>query len=139
MHASFIPYGKRECGERCIREMEAQKHLLPMHKGDETKSIYIDGQVRVCPFGIYEYVFPKEDKDLVLSSLAFNKKVPYAMELKAKMLRRLLNYKKAPKFVDGKKYLWNRHDVAIIPIGVRYDRDTVGDCVLDDGFTHEAI
>ena len=139
MHVSFIPYGKRECVERFLRDMEARKHLLKMTKGDEEKSIWIDGQVRVCPFGIIEYVFPKEDKDAVLSTLNFNNKAPYKLGAKVVLLRKIFNYKKAPKFSDKFQYLWNKQHVSIIPIGIREDKEIVGNCELDDGWTHEAI
>jgi len=35
MHVSFIPYGERGCVEKMLRDMESQKHLMPMTKGKE--------------------------------------------------------------------------------------------------------
>ena len=37
MHVDFIPYGERSLVEKLLREMEAQKHLLPMTKGKKKK------------------------------------------------------------------------------------------------------
>ena len=44
-----------------LRDMEAQKHQLKMYdeKGDHMKTIWIQGQVRMLPLGVYEYIFPK--------------------------------------------------------------------------------
>lgn len=139
MHISFIPYGKRESVERLLRDMEAQKHFLRMEKDGVEKGIYIDGQVRVCPFGVYEYVFPKEAKDAVLSTLDFDKKVPYGLGAKIKLLRSLLRYKKAPEFTTEKKYLWVRENVSLIPIGIREDGEVTGSREVDMGWKHEAI
>lgn len=139
MHFSFIPYGKRDCVERFLREMEAQKHQLPMTKNGKKKNIWIDSQIRMCPFGIYEYVCPKEDKDIVLNTLGFDKENPYGVGTKISILRKMFKYKKAPKFSNAKRYLWNREHVSIITIGVREDGDIVGNLELDDGWTHEAI
>ena len=139
MHVSFIPYGKRECVEKFLRELEAQKHELRMYKGDEEKSIFIDAQVRVCPFGIYEYVFPKEDIDIVLNTLGFSEKAPYRLGAKATILRKLFGYKKAPNFNKEKTYMWIKEHVSIIPIGIKEDSEIVGELELDKGWTHEAI
>ena len=139
MHVSFIPYGKRECVERFIRDMEAQKHPFRMYKDDKIKTVFIDGQVRVCPLGVYEYVFPKEDIDIVLATLDFGKKIPYGVGKGIKLLRRLLRYKKAPLYSDDKTYLWNRNHVSILPIGIREDKELTGNLPEDDGWTHEAI
>lgn len=139
MHVAFILYGKRECVERLLRDMEAQKHLLPMIKNGKQKALWIDAQVRIMPFGVVEYVFPKEDLDIVLSTLNFNSKVPYGMGKAIYFLRKFLRYKKAPKYNDDKKYLWVRDNVSILPIGIRYDGEIVGLGTQDNGWKHEAI
>ena len=68
-HASFIPYGERSGVERLLRDMESQKHLMPMTKGKKKKAVWIPGQIRDLPFGLKEYVFPKESLDKVLRTL----------------------------------------------------------------------
>lgn len=140
MHAIFIPYGKRELVERMLRDMEAQKHLLPMTKGKEKKEIWIDSQVRILPFGVMEYVFPKEDLDVVLNTLKFKNKAPYNIPgLYLDMTRKILKSKKIPEYKEDKIYVWRKEHVAIIPIGIREDREIVGSAELDKGWTHEAI
>ena len=70
MHFIFIPYGKRDQVELLLREMEAQKHQLRLKKeGKKDKFIWLQGQIRMLPLGIYEYIFPREDLDLVLHTL----------------------------------------------------------------------
>jgi hypothetical protein len=49
--------------------MEAQKHFLENTDGSGQ---WIQGQVRCLPFGVYEYVAPKEDKDAILYTLDFD-------------------------------------------------------------------
>lgn len=138
-HVSFIPYGKRELVEKLLRDMEATKHYLPMTKKKKKAGIWIDGQVRLMPLGIVEYICPKEDLDKVLTTLEFGNKVSYGMGTQAAIFRKLLKYKKIPKFSDEKKILWNREYVSIIPIGIREDGEIVGTLELDKGWTHEAI
>ena len=139
MHVSFIPYGKREHVERGLRDMEAQKHILPMYKDDKVNGIWIDGAVRLMPFGIVEYVFPKEDLDKVLTTLRFKDPIPYNMQIQISILRKALKYKKAPKFSTEKKYMWNLEHVSILPIGIREDKEIIGKEKLDNGWRHEAI
>jgi len=139
MHISFIPYGKRDAVERLLRDMEAQKHLLVMKKNDKEKSVWINAQIRVMPLGVVEYVCPKEDQDAVFATIFNYKKVPYGMGAKIPILRKILKYKKIPKFSADRGYLWQREDVAIIPIGVRYDGEITGKTELDKGWTHERI
>jgi len=140
MHISFIPYGKRECVEKLLRDMEAQKHLLPMHKGDDIKAMWIDGQIRDVKIA-YEYVFPREDLDKVLSTFNYEES-PYGINFKLipmMLLRKLFKLKKQPKHTGEKKYLWRMLGVSVFVLGIREDKDIVGVCELDNGFTHEGI
>lgn len=139
MHFSFIPYGKRESVERFLRDLEAQKHILPMTKGKLRKGIWIDGQVRLMPFGIVEYVCPREDADKVLTALKFQDKMAYTLGAQIAILRKIFRYKKAPKFSTKQKYLWNSEHVSILPIGIREDKNLIGKFELDKGWEHEAI
>lgn len=140
MHAIFMPYGKRSEVELMLRDMEAQKHKLNLYKDGEKKFTYIQGQVRFLPFGIYEYVFPKEDMDIVLTSLKFNRKAPYNLgTTKLALIRKMLKCEEIPVFQDNKKYLWINENVAIIPIGIRRDEDIIDDKEEVKGYKHEAI
>ena len=140
MHAVFIPYGMRSHVERFLRDMEAQKMKLPIWKGKEKTYIWIDGQVRQLPFGFYEYVFPKENRDLILTTLDFDKKCPYKLDgLKMKLFRKITSCKKVKKFDNSNKFLWIKDFVSIIPVGEREDgefTDPKGDY---KGWTHEGL
>ena len=142
MHVSFIPYGERGCVERVLREMEGQKHILPMTKGKKHGTMSIGGQIRELPFGIKEYVFPKESLDRVLRTLGKNPD-EYGINLKRpimSVLRKLLRLKKCPKYEEkGTVYLWNKIFVNFTVLGIREDGDIVGNFIDDMGWTHEAL
>jgi len=141
MHVAFIPYGNRKEVEELLRDMESQKHKMLMTKGKEKKELWVTPQIRILPFGVYEYVFPKEELDAVLTSLDFGiPKNRYQIpNLYLSVLRKILKLKPCPKFDNSKKFLWLREHVNIIPLGVRYDVDIVGQHDLDKGWTHEAL
>ena len=107
MHVDFLPYGERSLVEKLLREMEGQKHLMPMWKKDKKGKIqhrgaWIPGAIRELPFGVKEYVFPKESLDMVLRT--FNsagtgelhgikfKRIIYSF------LRKVLKLKPTPKY-----------------------------------------
>ena len=145
MHISFIPYGERSCVERMLRDMEAQKYLMPMTKGKKKQSVWIPGQIRYLPFGIHEYVFCKESFDMVLRTfkVAEQEISRYGINFKTpiyKFLRKILKMKPVPKYEKkGALFLWNKAFVNIIVIGIREDGEIIGSCIDDLGWTHEAI
>lgn len=142
MHVSFIPYGERSCVERLLRDMEAQKHLMPMTKGKKTQGTWMPGQIRELPFGVKEYVFPKESLNMVLRTLHANKG-KYGINFKNfayPVLRKFLKLKNVPKYEkEGDIYLWGKRFVSIVVLGIREDGEIVGGEVDDDGWTHEAL
>jgi len=139
MHLAFIPYGKRSEVELLLRDMEAQKHLLPMRKGAKTKAMWLQGVVRVLPFGIHEYIFPKEDLDKVLATL-HKVKQPGESWIKSAVLRKITKSTKIPKYKDDKKYLWISEHVGIILIGIKPDGELTNlPHQPNAGWTHEAL
>jgi len=128
MHFIFIPYGKKEAVEKLIRDMSSQKHQWKLTNPETKKEVkhWIEGQVRILPFGIYEYVCPFDDKDLVMNTLNFNQKEGDRYNLgktKFFFLRKLVKAESIPEKIDSsQKYLWLTENVEIIPIGVRYDK-----------------
>jgi len=138
MHFDFIPYGKRSEVELLLRDMEAQKHELIMTKGEEKKSIWIQGQVRQLPFGVMEYICPKEDMDTVLHTLDANS-TPYLSATKLKIIRKMLGCKEIPEFKKDFYYKWIKTFVSIIPVGIKEDGEVTGVLEHDNGWTHEAI
>jgi len=145
MHISFIAYGERAGVNRLLNEMEAQKHLMPMTKGKKRKKYrgaWINGQIRELPFGVKEYVFPKESLDRVLTTLHASDKGVYGVNFKKAVfpiLRKFLKLKKIPKYKEVEKYLWTQTFVAIVVLGIREDGEIVGNYIDDKGWTHEAL
>lgn len=149
MHVVFMPYGKKELVDRLLMEMSAQKHFLTMRKGKETQGAFIESQVRMLPFGFYEYVFPKEDLDIVLNTLG--RDTPYKsgrhdgsafyLQKMGWLARQLLKLKKVPRETDRKeKFLWLRNHVSIMVFGIREDGEVTEPRGMQyEGFTHEAI
>lgn len=145
MHAIFILYGKRSKVERLLRDMEAQKHFLNMRKGKKTQGIWTDGHVRLLPFGVYDYVFPKEDKNLVLTTLGFDKRgvstggTTFKIKFIKSIIKKALDLEDIPEFDNKLKYLWARESISIIPLGIREDGDMTETGGEFKGWTHEAI
>ena len=141
MHFLFIPYGKRSEVELMLRDMEAQKHKLPMTKGEKRKEVWIQGQVRLLPFGVYEYVFPYEDLDIVLNTMGVkNRYKQYLGDVKTAFIRKMIKCDKIPDFKTEHQYMWIKENVNIIPIGIRHDDlDYTDDRGEHKGWTHEAI
>jgi hypothetical protein len=143
MHVSFIPYGERGCVERLLKDMESQKHLLPMTKGKKKKGAWIPGQIRDLPFGIREYVFPKENLDMVLRTFNATEKGVYGVGFKRLVyptLRKLLKLKKIPEYEKkGDVYLWMKVFVSIVVLGIREDGEEIGKYIDDKGWLHEGL
>jgi len=133
MHAGFIPYGKRSEVELLLRDMEAQKHFLINTDGTGQ---WIQGQVRCLPFGVYEYVFPKEDLDIVLHTLDFDGNRYGINNFILYFIRKFVRFDKIPNYKKEKNYLWVKDNVNIIPLGIRADAEIFDDLINK---THEAI
>ena len=151
MHVSFIPYGHRQWLEWTLREMEATKFPAVLYKKDKRvkggykkKWEWRQGCIRILPGGIYEYVFPKEGRDLVLKTLGFDVKVKdttYGMSnTKKAIIRKIIGHKKIKPFnTDVKKLNWYMRHVSIIPIGERMDGEFTDPEGENKGWTHEGI
>ncbi len=144
MHVSFISYGERGCVERMFRDMEAQKHLMPMTKGKKKRGVWIPGAIRELPFGVKEYVFAKESLDMVLRTLdAAKDSGSYGIRFKGVVLatlRKLIKLKPIPKYdKEGDIYLWGKAHVSIVVLGIREDTDIIGIYIDDKGWKHEAL
>lgn len=154
MHAIFIPYGIKSAVEHLMMDMQAQKFKMPIYdkKGKQVSEAWIQGSLRILPFGIWEYIFPKESMDVVLTTLDFplgSKKdatggyaALYTIKGKAilNMIRKALGAKKEPKnFKKEHKLIWIRDNVAIIPIGIREDAMITEIAGPYKDHSHEAI
>lgn len=140
MHVAFVPYGKRSEVELLLCDMDAQKHQLPMWKGKKKQYIWIQGQVRQLPFGVHEYVCPKEDMNKVLTTLGFAGNYENLLGMfKLFLIKNALKLKEIPDFKKDKVYLWVKDNVNIIPLGIKEDPDLLNHTGKYKGWTHEAI
>ena len=143
MHISFIPYGERDCVNKMLKDMDSQKHLLQMTKGKKKRGAWIPGQIRLLPFGVMEYVFPKESLNMVLRTLDAALPGAYGINFQRLVypsIRKLLKLKHIPKYEkDGDIYLWSKAFVHVIVLGIREDGEIVGTYIDDLGWTHEAL
>ncbi len=123
--------------------MEAQKHLMPMTKGKKKMGTWMPGQIRILPFGVMEYVFPKESLDRVLRTLKDKEGGLYGVKFKRLVmptLRKLLKLKPIPKYEkEGELYMWSKAFVSLVVLGIREDGEIVGEYINDKGWTHEAL
>lgn len=127
-----------------LRDMEAQKHLMPMTKGKKKRATWIPGQIRDLPFGIKEYVFPKESLNMVLRTLnAGVGQGVYGINFKKLVypfLRKFLKLKPIPEYEEkGQVFLWGKAFVSIVVLGIREDDEIVGIYIDDKGWLHEAL
>ena len=92
------------------------------------------------PFGICEYVFPKEDKDMVLHSM-INEMNRYGVsKWMLKFISHFLKLKPIPEYSKKNHYLWIKDNVNIIPLGIREDLElTEPENTPYAGWTHEAL
>lgn len=143
MHATFIPYGIKSAVDKFQKELECQKFRLRVWNDKEEKSIWIEAQLRILPFGVWDFVFPKEYKDIVLTTLdfknpAYGNDYGFKMKLVKSFFKRFLALK-TPKFKEAEKLLWIKDFVSIIPLGIREDRILVETEGEFKGWKHEAI
>lgn len=153
MHVVFLAYGKYECVQEFFRDMRAQKHQFRMYKeGEKDRSYWIDAQLRSLPFGFYEYVFPKEDMDVVLTTLNFHHQLGpdrmiYDIDFEKsyfgfkpfKEIKKFLKIEETPEFKTDKVLIWKKDNVTIVPIGIRRDTEITEPKGPNKGFTHERI
>ena len=150
MHAIFMLYGLTTKVDFLLKEMQHQKFQLALKKkGEKDKFIWIQGHLRILPFGLYEFIFPREYMDVVLTTLRFNMDVGYSLDQEMsilgmkirpmKYLKKFLKIEDTPKFKDDKKLIWIMDDVAVVHIGIRKDADHAEKEGEYKGWTHEAI
>lgn len=140
MHFLFIPYGKRSCVDKLLNQMEFEKHVMPFtHPEKEEKKMWIEPQIRLCPLGVIEYVFPRESLDAVLATLDADIDRYKLGKTKMAMLRTIFKASKIPSFSKERKFLWDMESVNIIPIGIREDGTFTEVTGPFEGYTHEAI
>ena len=146
MHAIFIPYGIKNLVDLFIENLNQRILPLRLYKEGEKDTYYnIQCQIRYLPFGIVEFVFPKEYKDQVLTSLGFHKPAPYNLNKSVlgikpfELLKKFLNIQDIPKFKETLGFPVLKLPMSIIPIGIREDGEITEKSGDYKGWTHEGI
>lgn len=152
MHVFFIPYGKRDVVEVLFRDMESQAYIMPIHKeGKEDLGQVVKGGIRMLPFGVADYVFPKEYLDTVVSTLKQKEQLRGWPAKKANpvikmavlrwLLGRVFDYKSLPKELDdSKKFQWYMKHTRILVLGYKEDGELTEPSFSQlAGWRHEAI
>ena len=156
-----MPYGRWEWVDVFLNELRAQKLTLKMHRKnpetgkEEEQHIFLSCQLRQLPGGLYEFIFPKEHMNLVLTGLNFaaadsghsdfdiNKEFSvFGFKIKPiEYLKKFLRIEDIPEFDSSKTIIWDKMFVSIIPIGVRYEQGEVMEKEISPyaGWWHEAI
>jgi hypothetical protein len=133
-----MPYGKRDLVEKLLRDMESMKFYMPIKKDGEEKKVVIEPQIRLCPLGVYEYIFPKEYLEPILNT--FTEKNRYQLpSLYLSALRKIFRCKKIPKTTSDNKMIWWNENVNTTLIGIREDTEIEEKDGIYKGWTHEAI
>lgn len=152
MHVIFIPYGIKSKVDLLLEEMVHQKFQLKIYPPvndniSKEESIWVQGSVRILPFGVIEYIFPKEYADIVMTTLNFqeaNTIYPKHQNIKLKtillFIRKFLNAEKIPSKINTENScIWMKADVSIIPIGIRHDGEVIEPTGIKAGWRHEAL
>lgn len=147
MHAVFAVYGMKQEVDFFLDELVHLKLFMEIRRNQEKDKVLVQCQVRFMPGGLIDFVFPKENADAVLTTLRFHEEPPYnigkelsILGLKKiqplKYLREFLNLEEIPEFnKDNLLPILLTKNVALIPIGVRYDKELTE----ADGWVHEAM
>lgn len=137
MHLELWLRGEKRCVDRFIQDLSAKYMEFTFRKSDG-KGGFLQDQfekyhwpisVRIAPFGIYEIVFPKEHRDLVLTTILGKKEEVKRSKLwnswknkYVEVFRKLLKLKKIPDYDDSKNMPLFRDGIEFIPIGIKEDQ-----------------
>lgn len=125
MHLIIGTRGNKESVELFIKELGSQYVSLPFTNKKTRKIVNVAQPIHVRPFQLWEIIFPKEQRDAVLTTLFPEKTtIPDHPKFQRlyKWILRFLPLKKIPKDWDTKSKLYvNRNDVEIVGLGIKDD------------------
>ena len=96
MHIAFFVYGKRDLVEDFYRELESKPYIFPFYKGKKKRELIWRPQIRIAPFGVTEYIIPKEYMVEVMTMLGFKRCHYTISKVKMFALRKALGYDPIP-------------------------------------------
>ena len=124
MHLYVISRGIKDAVDKWQQDMSAQYFKYKNNKVFPAKDNY-EGWVQLAmrPIQLWEIVMPEENLQEVMRSLWNEHPAPlwkYKPGLTA--IKTMLGAKKIPKMEKGQYRILRRDNVAIYPIGVKYDK-----------------
>ena len=129
MHVYFILRGIKQCADLFKRDIQSQ--YFPRGAEDTLRGKIPLGSVQgaLRPIELFEYVFPREHRDLVLRSI-FQKPSGEPKEQRLSkyqfILRKLLKAQKMPEDInwdDTQKLPIYKDNIQTLPIGFKDDAD----------------
>lgn len=145
MHAVYATRGNIDAVNSINEFLKTQKFLIPFtDKDGKSYTQAIAGNLQ--PIQLWSYVFPKEARDAVLTTLGFtqaNQERWYGTSFKQRMiwasLRKALHCEPIPTDIKTDRELWLDQDakkgVSFMPIGVKHDLTITN----PEGLTFEGI
>ncbi len=125
MHLYCITRGIKKEVDDFIRQLQG-KWLTYKHKKDDPNN-YV--QLAVRPIQMWEIVFPREHKDLVLTSVIGKNRAPTQHKRHNKWIwaiRKALGVDKIEPYDDRFKMTITKDFVEVVPIGIKDDYEVDG-------------
>lgn len=118
MHLYTISRGMKEHVDRAIRDLQAQYFVMNNNK------VPTHTQFQVRPIQLWEFVFPREHLNMVLSTIRYKDNNNYCgFNKKFDILRRMLKLKKIPELdyeKETRRAIFNKH-IGWHHIGIKDD------------------
>jgi len=125
MHIIIGTRGNKESVDLFIKEMSSKYMNLPFRNKKTGKIVNVAQAVHVRPFQMWEIIFPKEVRDIMLTTLFPDGKVqPNDPKFRRvyNWILKFLPFKKIPKKWDNSKHFYVvRNDVEIVGLGMKDD------------------
>ena len=125
MHLIIGTRGNKESVELFIKELSSKYLNIPFRNKKTGEIVNVGNPIHVRPFQLWEIIFPKEEKDLVLTTVFHDKHVlPDKSSFRRiyKWILKLLPINKIPEDWDTSKHLMvNKEAVETVGFGIMED------------------
>ncbi len=126
MHLLIGTRGNQESVDLFIKELSSKYMNLPFYDKKTGKSVNVVNAVHVRPFQLWEIIFPKEQKDLILTTIFTDKNTGVAnpkFKRIYKWICKFLPFQKMPEdWDDSRHFPIQKANIEIIGIGMKDDR-----------------
>lgn len=127
MHLIIATRGNKESVELFIKELSSKYMPLPFINKKTGKATMVVNPIHIRPLQLWEIIFPKEQRDAILTTLFPDKRVMPANPKFRKIYKWILKLlpktiQKIPEDWDTKNKLYvNHNDVEIVGLGMKED------------------